>query len=1006
MHGTGEFDDSKQQQHQFHMCRSAILKPSLSSKSDSENSDYCESDDDQSKRKYQHQYDDFSTHRSFNKSAQQQQKSQNFKSTKQSTKHTLSVVLAVEAAHLKAFVLNTEKQQTTLKYGEFDIKATNYQMCIAISESLKADNSLVDHSKNKKQAKKSTAAASAAAPIRIEKQQICIFTDQINISHSTKTCPTNVQQLKYPTNYSSFESLFQMSKTRDLITLNEPSVCKSLFTSPSDSGSQSSLITVPMVSIGIKSKFNTKKNTKQLLVALNFNNLTLHHLFCAQPDFWIFQLIMLFDLIDIEIVGYEAPIVLTELHLNVTNSCIVYKPVYLSTQSLIAFKSLHWSSNVTAESSLTLLVFNIEDIYLFLSKHRSDETSTIDLKRDYICVANSDLFELRLLISDEEMNQKKTTAASTSTATAPNPKSNAASIRKSPLLDIKIRSNLIQLRTCVDSAFTLIELINYIVSDGDLHQPNLIMSEFMSSNSGHQAVAAATAAAVNNLLNVNNNTGSPLSTLPLQSIDAIQQQQQQQQLPLAEQPATLDPLGMASVIVGDSLHPSNTNISKAINIASTTVSSSIPIQRKQSAVFTVGTPPSSSFKSSSSSSFSQQIFYSPLKSNNSGNSSQNGMSPGIEQHVQFSSSSAKSQPITVPLPTPSLSFVNFKTAASHSAQSSSNMPSASAASSAESIISDMVKEAMHSNPMTQSVYGSLSSAPFSSTGSEKKDQIMASIGTRKRNPSLTLLSPDLQTKRLISHSFMLNTNSELNKLNTLKENSNLSSLRNSDDDDESDESDDDDDDNIKLRKDNFIKDQYQPRDTDDEDESLIASIHFNHKINTQKKKNQDSDADSDDGNYSENTMNKSNDDEDDSDHNEDFHFDLPFSNISPMVQKNESNNINNSNKNKPSESLTTTATVNRQLMFDKNNRRLHFKPAVSCSDDETENYASKNINRDDEDEEAAENADEELLRDFDIIDVIPGFGEPPRNNQEFEIKILRRKSLNPSQMVLIKEGKV
>ena len=193
MHGTGEFDDSKQQQHQFHMCRSAILKPSLSSKSDSENSDYCESDDDQSKRKYQHQYDDFSTHRSFNKSAQQQQKSQNFKSTKQNTKHTLSVVLAVEAAHLKAFVLNTEKQQTTLKYGEFDIKATNYQMCIAISESLKADNSLVDHSKNKKQAKKSAAAASAAAPIRIEKQQICIFTDQINISHSTKTCPTNVQ---------------------------------------------------------------------------------------------------------------------------------------------------------------------------------------------------------------------------------------------------------------------------------------------------------------------------------------------------------------------------------------------------------------------------------------------------------------------------------------------------------------------------------------------------------------------------------------------------------------------------------------------------------------------------------------------------------------------------------------------------------------------------------------------------------------------------------------------
>ena len=233
-----------------------------------------------------------------------------------------------------------------------------------------------------------------------------------------------------------------------------------------------------MVSIGIKSKFNTKTNTKQLLVALNFNNLSLHHTFCSQVDYWIFQLILLFDLIDIDIIGYEAPIVLTELHLNVSNSCILYKPIYLATRSLIAFKSLHWSSNVTAESSLTLLVFNIEDIYLFLSKiinqqqtttqikenETSDTFESINLKRDYICVANSDLFELRLLISDE---QKSSPAADGSDSNAN--KEKIVEPRKSPLLDIKIRSNLIQLRTCVDSAFTLIELINYIVSDGNLN---------------------------------------------------------------------------------------------------------------------------------------------------------------------------------------------------------------------------------------------------------------------------------------------------------------------------------------------------------------------------------------------------------------------------------------------------------------------------------------------------------------------------------------------------------
>jgi hypothetical protein len=90
-------------------------------------------------------------------------------------------------------------------------------------------------------------------------------------------------------------------------------------------------------------------------------------------------------------------------------------------------------------------------------------------------------------------------------------------------------------------------------------------------------------------------------------------------------------------------------------------------------------------------------------------------------------------------------------------------------------------------------------------------------------------------------------------------------------------------------------------------------------------------------------------------------------------------------------------------MFDKNNRRLHFKPNNgSDDDDEAGNYVSKNINRNDEDDNE-ENEDEDLLRDFDIIDVIPGFGEPPRNNQDFEVKNLRHKSNNSIQTVIIKE---
>lgn len=247
---------------------------------------------------------------------------------------------------------------------------------------------------------------------KVEKQLIGLFSDQVSVSHATK-CITSAAQphnpLKYPTNYATLESLFQNSKTTTLIASNEPNINSNTMFSQSSaanssnsnnqnfsfsnssndsnfvfissssvspqnktyqqgSTSQHQTIQIPMISIGIKSKFNTKTNTKNLLVALNFNNLTLHHLFSSQTDFWIFQLIQLFNLIDIDVLGYQMPLVLTELHLNVSNSCVQYNPVHLMTRSLVTFKSLHWSSNVTPESTLTLLVFIIEDIYLFLSK--------------------------------------------------------------------------------------------------------------------------------------------------------------------------------------------------------------------------------------------------------------------------------------------------------------------------------------------------------------------------------------------------------------------------------------------------------------------------------------------------------------------------------------------------------------------------------------------------------------------------------------------------------------
>ena len=190
---SGSEENKDSDGRQFHMCRSAILK--APSDSETNASDNCESDDDSSKRKYQ---------------KRTSSKSKTTKVTKKSKKkNSISVVLSVDTAQLKANVT-----QTGNKYGEFDIKTDNFQMCIAISESLKYEETKRGNKKTKPKNDKSA--------FKVEKQHICIFTDQVNISHSNKVAPAG--GLQYPTNLQSFENLFLNSKTKSLITMNDPTV--------------------------------------------------------------------------------------------------------------------------------------------------------------------------------------------------------------------------------------------------------------------------------------------------------------------------------------------------------------------------------------------------------------------------------------------------------------------------------------------------------------------------------------------------------------------------------------------------------------------------------------------------------------------------------------------------------------------------------------------------------------------------------------------------------------
>jgi hypothetical protein len=71
-------------------------------------------------------------------------------------------------------------------------------------------------------------------------------------------------------------------------------------------------------------------------------------------------------------------------------------------------------------------------------------------------------------------------------------------------------------------------------------------------------------------------------------------------------------------------------------------------------------------------------------------------------------------------------------------------------------------------------------------------------------------------------------------------------------------------------------------------------------------------------------------------------------------------------------------------------RRLYFKPKSGANRSDSESDADRRHHaHSSSDDDDSEDDDVELLKDFDIIDVIPGLGEPPRNNQDYEIKYLK-----------------
>lgn len=196
-----------------------------------------------------------------------------------------------------------------------------------------------------------------------------------------------------------------------------------------------------MFTAAISSSIDSRK-VKTIRVACGINGATLRHYVSPSEHSWLTQLLDFFDVVDYPVKGYDSPQAITELHFNLEDSAVDYRPKYLKTQSVIYFGNFSISSNIAARTKTSTLRFIAEETNLFISEKCSKHVDDINLRKDYISVIDLGLFELSLRLSDQ-----------------PN----------LPKVDLKASSDILNIRTCADSACSLAQLINYYALNGDMN---------------------------------------------------------------------------------------------------------------------------------------------------------------------------------------------------------------------------------------------------------------------------------------------------------------------------------------------------------------------------------------------------------------------------------------------------------------------------------------------------------------------------------------------------------
>jgi len=114
------------------------------------------------------------------------------------------------------------------------------------------------------------------------------------------------------------------------------------------------------------------------------------------------------------------------------------------------------SSNIAAQTNISVLQFLAEDASFFLSNKKDSN----DLRNDFVCVMEMDLMELSLQTCVDSCNL----------------------ISTPPKFELTLSNNVLHIRTCSDSFKALSELITYYASFGDLEIENVETDALASQN--------------------------------------------------------------------------------------------------------------------------------------------------------------------------------------------------------------------------------------------------------------------------------------------------------------------------------------------------------------------------------------------------------------------------------------------------------------------------------------------------------------------------------------------